>query len=216
MSRSRRVPTELTNMKNNKRTVLAVVLVALTCRAVSPVQALTEKETAGIIQAIKNAPLAELAVKAAELVTKAAKKEKESTALAAVRAAIAKNPASAVSVVSSVVKAAPATAPAVAAAAATLAPDQVEAIAVAAALAAPELAEKIVVAVAEVNPKAEERIAKAVMQAVPQAQAKIRQRASGHTEANQGETYSSSSTRVDGSAFPSTAPVQANTYAAPR
>ena len=64
MSRSRRVPTELTNMKNNKRTVLAVVLVALTCLAVSPVQALTEKETAGIIQAIKNAPSAELAVKA--------------------------------------------------------------------------------------------------------------------------------------------------------
>ena len=194
MSRSRRVPTELTNMKNNKRTVLAVVLVALTCLAVSPVQALTEKETAGIIQAIKNAPSAELAVKAAELVTKAAKKEKESTALAAVRAAIAKNPASAVSVVSSVVKAAPATAPAVAAAAATLAPDQVEAIAVAAALAAPELAEKIVVAVAE-------GVARAIA---------FTARSPPNLPRND------RSTRVDGSAFPSTAPVQANTYAAPR
>src|SRR5436190_2047395 len=109
--------------------------------------------------------------------------------------------------VSLVVKAAPATAPAVVAAAAKLAPDQIEAISVAAALAAPELADKIVAAIAEVYPKAEERVAKAVMLAVPQSQAKIRQRTSGNPQLGIGETYSSSTTRIDGSAFPTTAPV---------
>ena len=203
-------------MKNNYKMVLAALLGALTCSAISPVQALSEKETAGITKSIKDAPAAELAVKAAEIVTKATKKEKQATAVAVVRAAIAKNPASAVSVVSSVVKAAPATAPAVAAAAGRLAPDQIEAIAVAAALASPELADKVVTALSDVDPKAHERIAKAVILAVPQAQASIRQRANGHSEANIGEGYSSASTRVDGSLFPGTTPASASSYAAPR
>src|SRR6266496_4851169 len=102
-------------MKNNRintLNTLAAVLAAITCFAVSPAQALTENEIAGITKSIKTVPGAELAVKAAELVTKAAKKEKEATAVAVVRAAINKNATVAVSVVSSVVKAAPATAPA--------------------------------------------------------------------------------------------------------
>ena len=203
-------------MKNNYRIVLAALLATLMCSAVSPVQALTEKETAGITKSIKDAPAAELAVKAAEIVTKATKKEKQATAIAVVRAAIAKNPASAVSVVSSVVKAAPATAPAVAAAAGRLAPDQIESIAVAAALASPELADKVVAALIDVDPKAQERIAKAVMLAVPQAQASIRQRATGHSERNIGEGYSTASTDVNGNAFPVTGPTSASSYAAPR
>ena len=204
-------------MKYKQRIVLAAVLAALTCFTVSPAQALTEKETAGITQAIKDAPAAELAVTAAEIVTQAAKKEKEATAVTVVRAAIAKNSASAISVVSSVVKAAPATAPAVAAAAAKLAPDQIEGIACAAALAAPELADKIVAAVAEVDPKAESRVAKAVMLAVPQAEAKIRQRKSGGSEADHlGEVYDPpTDVRPDGSPFPATAPVQAYAVPAP-
>jgi len=183
------------------------LLASLTCFATSPAQALTEKEVSTINNTIKEAPVADLPVKAAEMVTQATKKEKEAVAVAVVRAAIAKKPASAVPVVSSVVKAAPATAPAVVAAATKLAPDQMEAIAVAAALAAPELADKIVAAIAEVYPKAEERVAKAVMLAVPQSQAKIRQRTSGNPQLGIGETYSSSTTRIDGSAFPTTAPV---------
>src|SRR5438128_3001770 len=193
-------------MKNKPRIVLAAVLAALTCFSVSPAQALTEKETAGITQAIKDAPAAELAVTAAEIVTQAAKKEKEATAVTVVRAAIAKNSASAISVVSSVIKAAPSTAPAVAAAAAKLAPDQVEAIACAAALVAPDLADKIVAAIADVYPKAEERVAKAVMLAVPQAQAKIRKRASGNPELGIGEVVTSTPTKINGGAFPATPP----------
>src|SRR5690349_25043636 len=119
-------------MKNNKRFVVAAVLATLMCFAGSPAQALTKKETADITKSIKDAPVAELALKAAEAVTKASKKEKEATAVVVVRAAIARNPAAAVTVVSSgaaiarnpaaavtvvssVIKAAPSTAPAVAA-----------------------------------------------------------------------------------------------------
>jgi hypothetical protein len=67
-----------------------------------------------------------------------------------------------------------------------------------------------------VDPKAQERVARAVMAAVPQAQAKIRQRSGGSSSANIGESYSSSSTRTDGSSFPGNTPQQANGYAAPR
>src|SRR5437870_8717513 len=193
-------------MKKTNQFALAALLTGLTCFATSSAQALTEKEVSAINKTIKEAPIADLPIKAAELVTQSVKKEKEAVAVAVVRAAIAKKPASAVSVVSSVVKAAPFTAPAVAAAAAKLAPDQLEAIAVAAALAAPDLADKIVAAIADVYPKAEERVAKAVMLAVPQAEAKIRQRMSGSSQANIGESYSSSGTQINGSAFPSTPP----------
>jgi len=197
-------------MKKNNRIVQAAAIAALLSFAGSPAQALTGKETAVITRSIKDAPVAELAVKAAEMVTKAAEKEKTATAMAAVRAAITKNAAGAVSVVGSVVKAAPATAPEVAVAAARVAPDQIEAIATTAALAAPDLADKIVAALAELNPKAEERVAQAVMLAVPKAEAKIRKRPHrepGHPEANSGETFTSSNTRVDGSSFPAAPPV---------
>jgi hypothetical protein len=189
-------------MKNN-RIVLGTLLAGLMCLAVSPARALTEKEVTTLNKAITGAPVADLANKAAELVKKAAKKEKEATALAVVRAAVAKSPANVVTVVSSVIKAAPATAPAVAAAAAKLLPDQIEAIAVAAALAAPDLADKIVAALAEVDPKSEEKIARAVIVAVPRAEASIRQRTASDKDANhQGESYTRSGTRLDNSPFP--------------
>jgi hypothetical protein len=200
-------------MKKNNLFAFGTLLASLTCFASSPAQALTEKEISTINQTIKEAIVADLPIKAAEMVTQAVKKEKEAVAVAVVRAAITKKPASAVPVVSSVVKAAPSTAPAVVAAATKLAPDQMEAIAVAAALAAPELADKIVAAIAEVYPKAEERVAKAVMLAVPQAQAKIRQRTSGNSQADIGETFSRSGTRIDGTPFPATPPPAA--YASP-
>jgi len=199
-------------MKKTNRFAIAALLASLTCFASSRAQALTEKEVTTIDKTIQAAPVADLPVKAAEMVTQAAKKEKEAVAVAVVRAAIAKKPASAVPVVSSVVKAAPATAPAVVAAAAKLAPDQIEAIAVAAALAAPELADKIVAAIVDVYPKAQERVAKAVMSAVPQAEARIRQRTSGNQERDIGESYSSAAVKIDGSAFPAPPPT---TYAAP-
>src|SRR5262245_38135363 len=137
-------------MKKTTQFVLAALVAVLTCFTTSPAQALTENEVSAIIKTIKEAPTADLPLKASEMVTQASKKEKEAVAVAVVRAAIAKKPASAVSVVSSVVKAAPSTAPAVAAAAAKLAPDQVEAIATAAALGASEIADQIVAAIADV------------------------------------------------------------------
>jgi hypothetical protein len=193
-------------MKKHNQLALAALLTGLTCFATTPAQALTENEVSAINKTIKEATVADLPVQAAEMVTRAAKKEKEMVAVAVVRAAIAKKPAIAVSVVSSVVKAAPFTAPAVAAAAAKLAPDQVEAIATAAALAAPELADKIVAAIIDVYPKSEERVVKAVLLAVPQAQARIRQRSTGNSQASIGETYVRSTTRIGGSAFPTTSP----------
>ena len=193
-------------MKKTNQFALAALLVGLTCFVTSPAQALTEKEVSAINKTITEAPAADLPARAAEMVTQATKKEKEAVAVAVVRAAIAKKPASAVSVVSSVVKAAPSTAPAVAAAASKLAPDQVEAIATAAALAASEVADKIVAAIADVYPNLEERVAKAVMLAVPQAQAKIRQRSSGNSQAGIGESYSRTGTKLDGNAFPASAP----------
>jgi hypothetical protein len=194
-------------MKKHNQFALAALLAGLTCFATTPAQALTENEVSAINKTIKEAPVADLPVQAAEMVTRAAKKEKEMVAVAVVRAAIAKKPASAVSVVSSVVKAAPFTAPAVAAAAAKLAPDQVEAIATAAALAAPELADKIVAAITDVYPKSEERVVKAVLLAVPQAQARLRQRSStGNSQASIGETYVRSTTRLDGGTFPASPP----------
>jgi hypothetical protein len=202
-------------MKNNKRFVVAAVLATLMCFAGSPAQALTKKETAAIAKSIKEAPVAELALKAAEAVTKAPKKEKEATAVTVVRAAIAKNPAAAVTVVSSVIKAAPSTAPAVAAEAVKAAPDQIEAIASAAALAAPDLADKIVAAIVDENPKAADKVAKAVAFAVPQAQASvqqtIRQRSSGSSAADQfGGQYSSSSLPIGPGQFPVTPPQPAS------
>jgi len=203
-------------MKNNKRFVVAAVLATLMCFAGSPAQALTKKETAAITKSINDAPGAELALKASEAVTKASKKEKEATAVAVVRAVIAKNPAAAITVVSSVIKAAPSTAPAVAAAAVKAAPDQIEAIASAAALAAPDKAGDIFAAIVDLNPKMRERLVTVMVLAVPQAQASIqkaaRQRSNGSSAADQfGGQYSSSSTRIDGSSFPSTPP-QPATY----
>lgn len=202
-------------MKINHRIALGTLLAGVLCLAVSPAQALTEKEITSINTTIGSAPAAELAVKAAEMVKQADKKQKEATAVAAVRAAITRNPAIAVTVVSSVVKAAPATAPAVAAAAARLAPTQIEAIAVAAALAAPDKAEMIVAALAEVDPKSEQKIAAAIVPAVPRTEARVRTRNTDGQANHQGETYSSSALRLDGSQFPLTPPVRVYSSPAP-
>jgi hypothetical protein len=145
-------------MKENNRFVFLVLLGGILCLTAPLGQALTEKEVATINKAITNAPVAELAVKSAEIVTRALDSEKEATAVAVVSAALTRKPASAISVVSSTVRAAPATAPAVAAAAVRLVPDQVEDVAVAAALQAPLLADQSVAAIIAANPRFEDRI----------------------------------------------------------
>src|SRR5687768_3713344 len=83
-------------MKKTNRFALAALLVGLTCFAVAPAQALTEKQVSAINTTIKEAPTADLPAKAAEMVAKSAKKDKEAVAVAVVRAAIAKKPASVV------------------------------------------------------------------------------------------------------------------------
>jgi hypothetical protein len=69
-------------MKKNNQFVLATLLAGLTCFATSPAQALTEKEVTLITQSISDAPVADLPAKSAEMVTKAAKKEKQAAKLA--------------------------------------------------------------------------------------------------------------------------------------
>jgi hypothetical protein len=197
-------------MKNRIATPLLVAVIA--GFAVTSSQALTDREVVAITQSIKSAPAAEIAVRAAEVVTKASKNEKEATAVAVVRAGITKSPAAAITIVSSVLKVAPATAPAVAAAAAKLVPNQVEGIAIAAAKAAPDLAEKIVAALTDLNPKYEARVVKAVVMAVPQLRASARTVTAGAVQADiYGGSYSFDKTPLNASdsAFPSdsTAPV---------
>ena len=149
-------------MKKNNRITVVVVLLALSAFTASPANALTESQAAAVKKAIVGTSAAELAAKAAELVARATKTDKEQTAVAVVRAAVTKSPSSAASVVSTVVTVAPSTAAKVVAAVAELAPDQVEVVARVAAQAAPDEANKIVAEVAKVAPKQSERVAQAV------------------------------------------------------
>lgn len=149
-------------MKTNNRIIVVAVLLAVSAFAASPAYALTEPQAAAVKKAIVGAPVAELAAKAAEVVARATKSDKEQTAVAVVRAAVTKSPSSAASVVSTVVTVAPSTAAKVVAAVAELAPEQVEIAAQIAAQAAPDEASKIVAEVAKVAPKQSGVVAQAV------------------------------------------------------
>src|SRR5881394_1587694 len=83
----------------NQRRVLTALLAMTACLAAPVGRALSETELAAITKIIANAPTAELPPKSAEIVAKARPSDKEATAVAVVRAAIARRPASAVSVV---------------------------------------------------------------------------------------------------------------------
>ncbi len=118
---------------------------------------------------LKNVPAPELGAKAAQLVSNAKDKVRQSTAEVVISTAIDLRPVAAVSVVSAIARENSDVAPAVAARAASVLPKQAAAIAGAAAGAAPEQAGKIVFAVCQAVPTRYAAVATAVAQAAPYA-----------------------------------------------
>jgi hypothetical protein len=148
-------------MKTNKLTMIAAVIAALAI-SITSAQALTYKQVQEIKETVLGVPVPEMPAKAAELVTRAEKKDRHATAVTAVRAIIIKHRAAAPLVISAVSKAAPDLASAVAVAAAEVAHEQARAIAHAASTAAPEQAREIQMAVSKSVPVASTTIAASV------------------------------------------------------
>src|SRR3954468_21131403 len=88
-----------------KRQMLAVALAAIL--AAPSAFAVTDAQLKAIKKSLNSVPVPELSAKAAELVTQAAKEDREAVAVTAVRAAIRKSRSSAPLVVSAISKAAP-------------------------------------------------------------------------------------------------------------
>lgn len=115
-----------------------LLILALCAAALAPsAMALTAAQAKAVKRALDSVPVPELPAKAAELVAKASKVDREAVAMAAVRAAIYKNRASATLVVSAIAKSAPDLAGAVSLVAAEMESGQARSIASAAVNAAP-------------------------------------------------------------------------------
>ncbi len=156
-------------MKKIKVTWVPVVAVAVATLALGSIYAGTASQSAVVAKAIANAPVSELAARAAKLVVQTSASEREQMAVATVEVIVKQHPAVATTVVAAICKTAPETAAKVAAKAAALNPDQATAIARAAALAAPQYAAKIAAAVATVVPKYAVQVAEVIIMAVPSA-----------------------------------------------
>src|SRR3954468_23683912 len=92
-------------MKMNQLVKTAAVLVALSMG--SSAMALTATQAATVKKAVTSVAVPEMPAKAAELVVKASKEDREAVAVTAVRAAIYKNRSVAAAVVAAVAKVAP-------------------------------------------------------------------------------------------------------------
>jgi hypothetical protein len=123
-------------MRKNKLVLIAALLVAMTASAPKAL-ALSAAQASAIKKAVTSVAVPEMPAKAAELVVKASKEDREAVALTAVRAAIYKNRSAAAAVVAAVAKVAPDLAPSITLAATQMERDQVSAIASAAITAAP-------------------------------------------------------------------------------
>lgn len=143
-------------------------------------------------------PVPEMPAKAAELVNLALKKDRQATALTAVRAIVEKHRAAAPLVVSAISKVAPDLAPAVAAAGAEIAPEQAPTIASAAVAAAPAQA----VSIQDVVGKAAPTQTAAVVASVT----RTTTRGSAHEGVATGGTVTISDTPGNGGTFPTTPP----------
>jgi hypothetical protein len=154
-------------MKNNDLKWVSVVAVTVATLALAPVRAGTEAQKALVNKAIEKAPVAELAAKAADLVSNAKASERTDLAVTAVEVIVSKHPTAAATVVAAIAKAAPGAAAKAAAKAAELNPAHAAIIARAAALAAPRYASQVAVAVSNRAPKSATQVAQAVMFAVP-------------------------------------------------
>lgn len=126
-------------MKRNKLTMLGALLVAVAMLTANS-SALTTIQIQKIKSEVLSVPVPEMPAKAAELVKLAEKKDRQATALTAVRTVVAKHRAAAPLVVSAIAKVAPELTPVVAKASAEIAPDQATSILTAAVKAAPEQA----------------------------------------------------------------------------
>jgi hypothetical protein len=126
-------------MKRNKLTMLGALLVAVAMLTVNS-SALTTIQIKNIKSEVLSVPVPEMPAKAAELVQRANKKDRQATALTAVRAVVAKHRAAAPLVVAAIAKVAPELTPVVAKASVEIAPDQSASVLTAALKAAPEQA----------------------------------------------------------------------------
>jgi len=182
-------------MKLNKLTTLAALFVALATVVSS--NALTTIQIKNIQTEVLGVPVPEMPAKAAELVKSALKKDRQATALTAVRAVVAKHRAAAPLVVSAISKVDPNLAPAIAAASAQIAPEQAPSIATAAIAAAP--AQSVV-------------IHEQVVNAAPTQTAAINTatRGSASPPPASGGTVTVITTPIGGGTFPATAPQAAN------
>jgi hypothetical protein len=124
-------------------------------------------------QVLASVPAAEMPAKAAELIARAKTRDRATTTLDVITAAIAINPAATPTIVAAAARSMPYMASAVAGIAAAEQPKQAAAIAKAAAAAAPSQARKIVMAVCRAVPNDYRSIALAVSEAVPTASKEI-------------------------------------------
>jgi hypothetical protein len=153
-------------MKRNQVT-LAVVLAALSFAAVPSASAISVSQVQAIRKVVADVPPAEIAARAADLVSQAPKADRKDVALTTIREVVAKRPATVVAVVAAIAEAAPEVSAVVAAEAAKLATDQAATIAKAAASGAPAQAEQIAVAVAKAVPGSVTQVTRSVALVVP-------------------------------------------------
>jgi hypothetical protein len=171
-----------------RTTLLSAALVAALSSAEVSVNAFQQSQAAAIEKAVSATPILELVPKAAQLVKKADKKDRQAVAVATVRAVLAKRASLAPALVEAIAKVAPETTVAISKVATELCPEQAERIVAAAVIAAPEKAQEIAVNTAKIAPKAAigitrraigaepenaHKIVKAVIAAAPTAKAQI-------------------------------------------
>jgi hypothetical protein len=151
-------------MKMTKLTTTAALFVAIATFTVTSSKALTSIQVQDIKETVLGVPVPEMPAKAAELVKRAEKKDRQAVAVTAVRAVVMKHRAAAPLVISAVSKAAPDLAPAIAVAALEISSEQAPAIARAAAASAPQQAFQINTAVAKAVPAQATSVAASINQ----------------------------------------------------
>jgi hypothetical protein len=190
-------------MKRNKLTTMAAFCVALATFSVTTAHALTSIQVQEIKTAILGVPVPEMPAKAAELVTKAEKRDRQAVAVTAVRTVAQKHSSAAPLVVSAVSKAAPEVAPAVAVAASDVSNDQAPALARAAAISAPTRASEVVAAVSQAVPSQAATVAAAVTAApLAAAVSPVMTRPSASSGGSSGGTVTTSNKPIGGGNFP--------------
>jgi hypothetical protein len=175
-----------------KQVTLAVLLAALSFFAAPSARALTQADDLAIRKAVANAPAAEVAAKAAQIVSQATKADRQDAAVATVREIVSKKPATLIAAIGAMTKAAPDLSVAIVTAATKLSPDQAAQIAKAAATSAPDQADQIAAAVAKLTPKTALQVTEAVALAVPSQSSKIVEMVLAAVPSAQNEITSSS------------------------